>query len=99
MVDLNSFDGFEWDKGNRTKNWLKHQVSPSECEEVFFNLPLLLLDDPRHSQDEKRSYVLGHTNAGRTLFISFTMRINKIRIISAREMSRKERRTYAKINS
>lgn len=96
MVDLGRFDGFDWDDGNRTKNWAKHQVSTSECEEVFFNLPLLLADDVQHSQQENRFYVLGQTNAGRRLFISFTIRTNKIRVISARDMSRKERQAYAK---
>ena len=99
MVDLDSVVGFEWDDSNRTKNWVKHQVSTSECEEVFFNLPLLLADDAKHSQKEKRFYVLGQTNAGRRLFISFTIRKNKIRVISARDMSRKERKVYAKENS
>ena len=99
MTDLSSFDGFAWDEGNRTKNWIKHQVSTVECEEVFFNLPLLLADDRQHSQGEKRFYVLGQTNSGRRLFISFTIRANKIRVISARDMSRKERRAYAKTDS
>ncbi len=98
MIDLSDVDGFEWDDGNRIKNWTKHQVSTSECEEVFFNLPLLLVDDVPHSQVEKRFYGLGQTNAGRKLFISYTTRTNKIRVLSARDMSRKERRTYAKTN-
>lgn len=99
MNVLSHLDGFEWDDGNRTKNWIAHQVSPAECEEVFFNLPLLLANDEQHSQEEKRFYVLGHTNAGRTLFISFTIRGNKIRVISARDISRKERQIYDKANS
>ena len=99
MIDLSSLNGFEWDEGNQTKNWIKHQVSASACEEVFFNLPLLLADDVQHSQEEKRFYVLGQTNAERILFISFTIRTNKIRVLSAREMSRKERQVYAKENS
>lgn len=99
MIDLSSLNGFEWDEGNQIKNWIKHQVSPSECEEVFFNLPLLLADDVQHSQEEKRFYVLGQTNAERKLFISFTNRTNKIRVISARDMSRKERQVYAKENT
>ncbi len=99
MIDLSSLNGFEWDEGNQTKNWIRHQVSPPECEEVFFNLPLLLADDVQHSQDEKRFYVLGQTNAERKLFISFTNRTNKIRVISARDMSRKERQVYAKENT
>ena len=99
MIDLSKLDGFEWDEGNRTKNWIKHQVSTSECEEVFFNLPLLLANNVKHSQKEKRFYVLGQTNAERRLFISFTIRSKKIRVISARDMSRKERKIYAKTNS
>lgn len=99
MFDLSILDGFEWDDGNRTKNWIKHQVSTSECEEVFFNLPLLLILDVQHSQEERRYYVLGQTNAERKLFISFTIRTNKIRVISARDMSRKERQAYARTNS
>ena len=99
MVDLSSLAGFEWDEGNYLKNWLKHQVSASECEEVFFNLPLLLTDDPKHSEIEPRYYVLGQTNNKRLLFVSFTAGDSKIRIISARPMSRKERQIYAKSNS
>ena len=98
MADLSSVGGFEWDDGNRTKNWEKHQVSTSECEEVFLNLPLFLADDVQHSKEEKRCYILGQTNAERKLFISFTIRINKIRVISARDMSRKERQAYAETN-
>ncbi len=96
MIELADLDGFEWDESNREKNWIAHQVTVGECEEVFFNLPLLLQPDPAHSQTEVRYYVLGQTNAGRRLFIVFTLRSNKIRIISARDMSRKERVNYAK---
>ena len=98
MVDLSSVDGFEWDEGNQSKNWIKHQVLTAECEEVFLNLPLLLAGDAQHSQGEQRFYVLGQTNSERKLFISFTIRTNKIRVISARDMSRKERQAYAKSN-
>ena len=99
MLDLSSVDGFDWDEGNQLKNWIKHQVSAFECEEVFFNLPLMLADDPEHSQDEPRFYVLGQTNSKRHLFVSFAVRNDKIRVISARPMSRKERKIYAKSNS
>jgi uncharacterized DUF497 family protein len=99
MLDIQSIDGFDRDEGNLDKNWIKHQVSNSECEEIFFNLPLLLADDTQHSQEEKRYFVLGQTNANRRLFIAFTIRENKIRVISAREMSKKEREVYAKANS
>lgn len=96
---MEGVDGFDWDTGNREKNWLKHQVGTGECEEVFFNLPLLLMDDPVHSQAESRYYVLGQTNAGRPLFVVFTVRSNKIRVVSARDMSQKERNAYEKAAS
>jgi uncharacterized DUF497 family protein len=96
MIEISDLDGFKWDESNREKNWFAHQVSVGECEEVFFNLPLLLQSDPFHSQAEDRNYVLGQTNTGRRLFIAFTVRNNKIRVISARDMSKKERVIYAK---
>ncbi len=99
MIDLSSVTGFDWDEGNRDKNWINHQVSASECEEVFLNLPLLLQSDPVHSTTESRYYVLGQTNAGRYLFISFTLRNDNIRVISASDMSKKERTAYGETNS
>ena len=99
MLDLEAISGFDWDEGNRNKNWQKHNVSASECEEVFFNLPMLLEPDPDHSQMEPRYFVLGQTDSGRYLFIAFTMRSDKIRVISARDMSRKEAEVYEKTNS
>ena len=99
MIDLNYLTGFDWDTGNRNKNWLRHNVSTGECEEVFFNLPLLLEHDPGHSQTEPRYLILGQTNAGRLLFIAFTARQDKIRVISARDMSQKERESYEQTNS
>lgn len=95
MLDVDSLDGFDWDEGNQDKNWLKHQVSNGECEEVFFNAPLLVADDDKHSQIEQRYFALGKTNEGRTIFISFVIRTSKIRVISARDMNRKERKIYA----
>ncbi|RPJ22216.1 MAG: BrnT family toxin [Chloroflexi bacterium] len=99
MIDLSHITGFDWDESNREKNWEKHGVLASECEEVFFNLPLLLQPDSAHSQKELRYYVLGHTAAGRSLFIVFTIREDKIRVISARDMSKKERSIYEQVNS
>lgn len=94
MDILSQLDGFDWDKGNITKNWEKHKVSYIECEEVFFNQPILAQENEIHSKSEPRYYVLGRTNDGRHLFIVFTIRQKKIRVISAREMSKKERRVY-----
>ena len=99
MIDLSAITGFDWDDNNREKNCEKHGVLAGECEEVFFNLPLLLQPDPSHSQKEPRYYVLGQTIAGRRLFIAFTIRREKIRVISARDMSKKERSIYEQINS
>ena len=87
------FVGFDWDEGNRDKN-LKHAVQHWECEQVFFNEPLIILDDPKHSVAEDRSAALGKTDGGRRLVIVYTMRVSKIRVISAREMNKKERRYY-----
>ena len=92
--DLYYCDGFEWDEGNSGKNWFLHQVTDAECEEVFFNIPLIVADDAQHSKTEKRYYVLGQTDRGRLLFIAFTIRDNLIRIISARDMNRTESKRY-----
>lgn len=94
MEIFTQFKGFEWDKWNKNKNYEKHRVSWIECEEVFFNEPLYLFHDDKHSKKEERYYVLGRTNLQRLFFIVFTKRGDKIRIISARDMNKKERRTY-----
>lgn len=86
--------GFEWDEGNSLKNWLLHQVTTGECEQVFFNEPLVVFDDVKHSRDEQRWFLLGKTDASRFLFVVFTVRKNLIRVISARDMNKKERRIY-----
>ena len=91
---LSKCDGFEWDKHNSEKNWRKHRVSLLECEEIFFNRPLVVADDKKHSKKEIRFYALGRTDKGRMLFVVFTVRRNNIRVISARDMSRKERTVY-----
>ena len=99
MIDLHQLTGFDLDAGNREKNWQTHRVSTGECEQVFFNLPLLLQADTGHSQAEPRFLVLGQTAAGRNLFIAFTIRQKKIRVISARDMNQKERDFYDQTNS
>lgn len=99
MLDVDSIEGFDWDDGNRDKNWLKHRVSNRESEELFFNQPLIVVADIKHSEMEERLFALGQTNDGRRLFVSFTVRMNKIRVISARDMSQKERERYAQANS
>ena len=88
--------GFEWDQGNIAKNWDKHDVSASECEQIFFNKPLIVKRDRKHSKLENRYYVLGKTNMNRLLFAVFTVRNEKIRIISARDMTVSEIERYRK---
>ncbi|MFC1886234.1 BrnT family toxin [Thermodesulfobacteriota bacterium] len=88
--------GFEWDRGNITKNWDQHDVSTGECEQIFFNKPLILKRDREHSKLENRYYVLGRTNMNRLLFAVFTARSDKIRIISARDMTELEIERYQK---
>lgn len=82
--------GFEWDEHNITKNWDRHDVTVTECEQVFFNRPLIVRRDADHSQTEARYYVLGRTDNGCLLFAAFTIRQNKIRIISARHDGRRK---------
>ncbi len=95
MIDLEQITGFDWDKGNARKNQ-KHGVAQAEAEEVFFNQPLLLLDDARHRDHEARYHALGKTLAGRLLHVTFTLRGNStlVRVISARAMQRRERSVY-----
>ena len=90
--------GFDWDRGNLLKNWEKHSVTHLEAEQIFFNEPLIVHYDEKHSQMEPRWYALGSTDARRFLMAVFTIRQNKIRIISARNMSRKERKIYEEEN-
>jgi uncharacterized protein len=89
-------EGFGWDEYNRDKNWITHKVDFKESEEIFCNRPLKTYKDIKHSQGEDRFIALGVTNTNRKLYIVFTIRHNKIRIISARDMSRKERSLYEK---
>lgn len=91
---FSQFQGFDWDDANRNKSWQRHKVTWWECEEMFFNQPLYVYADERHSLTEERFYALGRTNSLRLLFIVFTRRKAKIRIISARDMHKKERKVY-----
>ncbi len=88
-------EGFEWDDGNSNKNWHLHQVTDGECEDVFFNLPIVIASDKSHSKAETRFFALGRTDADRWLFIAFAVRNKLIRVISARDMTRSETRKYA----
>ena len=96
MTELSEPLMFDWDLGNSNKNFAKHDVNNLETEEVFTNNPVLILSDEKHSGVEERKLLLGITNNGRYLATIFTVRGSKIRVISARDMSKKERRFYEK---
>ncbi len=103
MIDFGLINGFYWDAGNERKSFDKHGVSMGEAEQVFFNRPILLLEDAAHSVGEQRFHALGVSDQNRTIHITFTLRFEgtKIRVISGRDMHRKERRVYeqAKTNT
>jgi uncharacterized DUF497 family protein len=97
MASVPGFSGiarFQWDDGNADKNWRRHRVSQSEAEQMFFNKPILITSDSGHSRTEARLFALGRTDAGRRLAVVFTIRGDAVRVISARPMSRQERRVY-----
>jgi len=96
MTNLERIAGFEWDDGNSRKSADKHDVSQAEAENVFFNDPLIVVTDVKHSSTEQRLNALGKTTQNRLLHITFTLRQNgtMIRVISARDMHRKERKAY-----
>ncbi len=86
--------GFDWDDDNANKNWNLHQVTPEEAEELFLNHPLIVKSDIGHSRNETRYFALGQSNKGRLLFAAFTIRKVLIRVISVRDMNRKEGAYY-----
>jgi uncharacterized DUF497 family protein len=88
--------GFEWDDGNAPKLATRHRVEPGECEQAFFIEPFLVVVDEAHSMAEPRWRALGRTTADRHLHIVFTVRGNRIRVVHARDMNRKERTAYGK---
>jgi uncharacterized DUF497 family protein len=96
MIDLTKTKGFDWDDANTVKIIDKHEVMPAEVERIFFNAPLLLMDDIKHSQKEERFHALGISDERRLLHVTFTLRAKNtlIRVISARDMHRKERKIY-----
>lgn len=96
MIDLSKIEGFDWDEGNRRQTADKHDVGQGEAEQIFFNDPLLIVEDVRHSSHELRLHALGRTDDDRLLHVTFTLRENGrlIRVISARAMHRKERVRY-----
>jgi uncharacterized protein len=98
MQILPEFEGFDWDKGNLEKNLKKHKVTSQEAEELFASDPFLIRRDDYHSNEtEERLQALGKTKAGRKLFIAFTLRNNKVRVISVRDMTPQEEQAYEKL--
>ena len=99
MIDFDQIAGFDWDDGNRRKSADKHDVTQAEAESVFFNDPLIVVEDARHSERELRLNALGKTAQNRLLHITFTLRQNgtMVRVISARDMHRKERKAYEQV--
>ena len=91
---LDACVGFDWDVWNAGKNWDLHQVTPEEAEEIFFHEPFLVAGNLRHSSGEKRYQGLGSTSRGRKLFVSFAIRRQLIRVVSVRDMNRREREQY-----
>lgn len=87
---------FEWDKGNIDKNFKKHKVTNKEAEQIFINRPVFVLKDDKHSNSEKRHMIWGKTDNQRQLTVFFTIRKDRVRVISARSMNKKERREYEK---
>lgn len=94
MLDPSKITGFEWDKGNIDKSYQKHGITPNEAEGVFLDEDILLLEDIKHSKQEERFEAIGKIIKGDVLFLVFTVRKSKIRIISARKANKKERRQY-----
>jgi uncharacterized DUF497 family protein len=97
VIDWTRIVGFDWDAGNDRKSAEKHSVSQFEAEPAFFDPALVIASDLAHSRDEVQFHAFGATASGRPLHVSFTLREGGalIRVISAREMSAKERRRYA----
>ena len=93
---LEQCTGFDWDDWNISKNWERHRVTPEEAEDIFFHDPLLLRGDSKHSHKEQRYQAIGESVTGRRLFVAFTVRKNLIRVISARDLNRKENEEYSR---
>lgn len=94
MVNLDKLTEFEWDIWNIDKSYKKHGITPNEAEEIFLDEDILTDEDTKHSEREERFTAIGKSLGGNMLLVVFTIRNNKIRIISARKAHKKERRLY-----
>lgn len=95
---LEEVSGFEWDAGNKEKSLAKHEVGNEECEEAFFDYNKEVQKDILHSVNEKRYILIGQTKQNRLLYIVFTIRKDKVRVISARDINKKEKKLYEEKN-
>ncbi len=93
-LEEHHLEGFEWDEGNSYKSWLKHGVSNAEAEQVFSNKPFFTFRDDMHSGREDRTIIMGKTDAGKAVLISFTHRGRNVRVISSRWMGRRDRKRF-----
>ena len=96
MIDLNAIVGFEWDKWNIDKSYKKHGITPNETEEVFLDEDVKIQKDFKHQEQEERFIAIGKTTENKILFVVFTIRKNKIRVISGRAANKKEKEVYQK---
>ncbi len=94
MLDLSKITGFEWDKGNIDKSYQKHGITPNESEQIFTDESVQVEKDIKHQEKEERYIAIGRNTQHKILFVVFTMRKHKIRIISARAANQEERRLY-----
>lgn len=92
-------EGFEWDEGNSAKNWLRHEVQQAEAEQALLNTPVVVNVTSKHAAGEPRFIALGQTDAGRLLTVVFTVRGTRVRVISARAMSKPERKIYGEVQA
>ncbi len=96
MVDVNKILGFQWDKWNIDKNYKKHGITPNETEEVFLDEDVKIEKDIKHQEQEERFIAIGKTIGDKILFVVFTIRTGKIRVISGRRANKKEGEVYQK---
>ena len=94
MIDWTSISGFDWDEGNASKSASKHGVDCGEAESLFVASDLKVLVDKKHSRKEQRFHAFGTSVSGRQLSVTFTVREKLLRVISARPMNQRERKTY-----
>lgn len=96
MIDLGKIVGFEWDKWNIDKSYKKHGITPNETEEVLLDQDVKIEKDFKHQEEEERFIAIGRTTENKLLFVVFTFRKDKIRVISGRQANKKEKEVYQK---